>query len=131
MSSSRPRARYSELLGEQNGYGVGQVDLLELRLLLQIATRVSSWGACTSATRPDVKRETKRSGMRCSCCGYLSLVTTMGTPASCRALKCVEELFLRLLAAGQELNVVHQEHVAVAAVTRAGTPPCGGSGALR
>src|SRR5438128_2723581 len=64
--------------------------------LRRMATRVSSSGAWMSATSPQVKRELRRSSIRSSCCGYLSLLTTkfpnvyfefspsMGGAAACR-----------------------------------------------
>ncbi len=84
-----------------------------------MATRVSSSGAWMSATRPHGKRETSRSSIRSSCCGYLSLVTTICLLGLVQRVERVEELFLRLRLAGQELDVVDQQQVALVAVARA------------
>jgi hypothetical protein len=56
---------------------VGELDVLELRLLAHDGDARLELGAWMSATSPHWKRETSRSSILSSCCGYLSLVTTI------------------------------------------------------
>ena len=73
-----------------------------------MATRVSSSGAWMSATRPHEKRETSRSSMRCELLRVLVARDDDLLVGVVERVERVEELFLRLLAAGEELDVVDE-----------------------
>ncbi len=65
----------ADRLREVEDHLVRELDLLHLRLLAKDRDARLELGPWMSATRPHEKRETRRSSIRSSCCGYLSLVT--------------------------------------------------------
>ena len=84
-----------------------------------MATRVSSSGAWMSATRPHWKRETSRSSILLELLRVLVARDDDLLVRLVERVERVEELFLRLRLAGEELDVVDEEQVALLAVARA------------
>jgi hypothetical protein len=84
-----------------------------------MATRVSSSGAWMSATRPHVKRETRRSSILLELLRVLVARDDDLLARLMERVEGVEELFLRLRLAREKLDVVDEEQVAPLAVARA------------
>ena len=76
--------------------------------------RVSRSGGWTSAIRPHSNRERSRSSNSVSCFGGQVRGDHDLLAGVVQGVEGVEELVLRLLLAGEELDVVDEEHVDVA-----------------
>ena len=82
--------------------------------LRRIVTRVAWSGGLMSATRPASKRSRSRCSIATSARGRRSQVSTSWRPLSYSALKVWKNSSSVLRLAGEELDVVDEQHVGVA-----------------